>query len=108
MAIVPRLTEKELNVFVPLHDWVVIKKNQVATHTASGIILPEDTKNYQCKNGTIHKIGSFSNLKAHKLPIPNIKVGDEVMFNAFAGMETPMPEGYLIMRSHEILGVVSK
>jgi co-chaperonin GroES (HSP10) len=52
------------------------------------------------------KVGNCSNLKANKLPIPDIKVGDEVLFSAFAGSEIPMPEGYLIMRIGEILGVL--
>ena len=89
MAIVPRLEEQEmLNNFQPLQDMVVIRKWKAPETTTAGIIVPEDRKDYQSKRGTV------------------IKVGDEVLFSAFAGSEIPMPEGYLIMRIGEILGVL--
>jgi chaperonin GroES len=107
MAIVPRLEEQEmLDNFQPLHDMVVIRKWKAPETTTAGIIVPEDRKDYQSKRGTVIKVGNCSNLKANKLPVPDIKVGDEVLFSAFAGSEIPMPEGYLIMRIGEILGVL--
>lgn len=106
MAIAPRLTEEELEKFEPLHDFVVIKKWKTPETTESGIIVPNDGKDYQSKRGTVVKIGPCNNLKAAKLPVPRIAVGDEVLFSAFAGAEVPMPEGYLIMRAHEVLAVV--
>jgi co-chaperonin GroES (HSP10) len=54
------------------------------------------------------KIGNCENLKAQKIPVPNIKIGDEVLFSAFSGSEIPMPEGYLIMRITELLGVLEE
>jgi len=106
MSIVPRLTLEEFNNFIPLQDLVVIKKYKPPEKTAAGILTLEDRKDYQCKRGTIVKIGTCENLTQAKLPKPNIKVGDEVFFSAFAGSESPMPEGYLIMRSTDILMVM--
>jgi len=107
MSIVPRLEEKEmLDTFQPLHDFVVIRKWKAPETTAAGIIVPDDRKDYQSKRGTVIKIGSCENLKVRKLPVPNVKVGDEVLFTAFSGSEVPMPDGYLIMRVTELLGVL--
>jgi len=107
MSIVPRLEEKEmLDTFQPLHDFVVIRKWKAPETTAAGIIVPDDRKDYQSKRGTVIKIGSCENLKVRKLPVPNVKVGDEVLFTAFSGSEVPMPDGYLIMRVTEILAVL--
>jgi len=107
MSIVPRLEEKEmLDTFQPLHDFVVIRKWKAPETTAAGIIVPDDRKDYQSKRGTVIKIGSCENLKVRKLPVPNVKVGDEVLFTAFSGSEVPMPDGYLIMRATEILAVL--
>lgn len=109
MPIAPRLEEQEmLDTFQPLHDYVVIRKNKPAEKTAAGIIVPEDRKDYQSKSGTIVKIGNCENLRAAKLPIPNLKVGDQVFYSAFAGAEVPMPDGYLIMRVGEILAVAEE
>lgn len=106
MSLVPRLTPEEFEKFVPLQDLVIIKKYKPPQTTEAGIITMEDRKDYQSKRGTIVKMGNCENLKQIKQPIPNIKVGDEVLFSAFAGAEVPMPEGYLIMRSTEILAVL--
>lgn len=107
MAIVPRLEEQEmLDFFQPIHDFVVIKKWKAPETTDSGIIVPEDRKDYQSKRGTVIKIGNCENLKVRGLPLPNFKIGDEVLFSAFAGSEVPMPEGYLIMKSSEIMVVL--
>jgi chaperonin GroES len=109
MALVLRLEEKEmLNTFQPIYDFVVIKKWKTPEKTDSGIIVPEDRKDYQSKRGTVIKIGNCENLKAQKIPVPNIKIGDEVLFSAFSGSEIPMPEGYLIMRITELLGVLEE
>lgn len=107
MPNIPRLEEQDmLDNFQPLHDYVVVKKWKAPEKTTAGIIVPEDRKDFQSKRGTVVKVGDCQNLKAQKLPIPEVKIGDEVMFSAFAGMEIPMPEGYLIMRISEILVVV--
>lgn len=109
MAIAPRLQEKEmLKGFKPIQDFVVIQKWKPAKTTESGVIVLEDRRDYQSKRGTVVKIGNCENLKALNTPKPNIKIGDEVLFSAFAGSEIPMPEGYLIMRSTEILAVLEQ
>jgi chaperonin GroES len=109
MAIVPRLEEKEmLENFQPIHDFVVIRKWKAPETTAAGIIVPDDRKDFQSKRGTVIKMGSCDNLKVRKLPVPDVKVGDEVLFTAFSGSEIPMPDGYLIMHVTEILGVLEE
>lgn len=104
MSIVPRLEEAEmLAKFQPLQDWVVLKKWERPKATTAGIVLIDDSKDFQSKRGIVIKIGPCNNLKG---PKPAFKVGDEVLFSAFAGMEVPMPPDYLIMRSSDILIVV--
>jgi len=103
MSIVPRLNEKEmLKQFKPLNDWVVVRKHKGELVTSSGIILQEDRKDFQCKQGVVVKVGPGTSQKqlANR---PLVKPGDSVYFSAFAGMEVPMPEGYLIMKLEEIL-----
>ena len=107
MKLVPRLEEQEmLEKFQPLHDFVVVRKWKAPEQTDAGVIVLEDRKDYQSKRGTVVKVGNCSNLKVRNLPVPNIKIGDEVLFSAFAGVEIPMPDGYLIMRANEILVVL--
>jgi co-chaperonin GroES (HSP10) len=107
MKLVPRLEEQEmLEKFQPLHDFAVVRKWKPPERTEEGVIVLEDSKDYQSKRGTVVKVGDCSNLKARNIPIPAVKPGDEVLFSAFAGSEIPMPEGYLIMRLSEILTVI--
>jgi co-chaperonin GroES (HSP10) len=94
-----RLQEEDLAKFKPLNDWVVIKKYKAPEKTEAGIIVLDDRKDFQSKRGTIVSIGPCNDPKSPKV---NLKVGDEVMFSSFAGMEYPMPEGYLVMRTNEI------
>jgi co-chaperonin GroES (HSP10) len=108
MAIVPRLTEEELERFQPLHDWVVVRKNKAPETTEHGIIVPEDRRDYQSKHGVVVKVGPCDNLRRKGGYVPVLNPGDEVLYSAFAGMETPMPEGYLIMRATEILAKLEK
>jgi co-chaperonin GroES (HSP10) len=109
MPIAPRLEEKEmLKAFKPIQDFVVVQKWKPSKTTENGIIVLEDRRDYQSKRGTVVKIGDCSNLTALKIPAPSINLGDEVLFSAFAGNEIPMPEGYLIMRSTDILAVLEQ
>lgn len=88
--------------FVPMHDWVFVKKWAPPEKTNAGIITIEDRNNFQCKRGTIVKIGAGSSRK----PAPDIKIGDEIFFGATAGLEIPLPAGYLAMKASEILAVL--
>jgi co-chaperonin GroES (HSP10) len=54
------------------------------------------------------KVGPCDNLRRKGGYVPVLNPGDEVLYSAFAGMETPMPEGYLIMRATEILAKLEK
>lgn len=98
-----RLTEKDLAKFRPLNNWVLIKKYKRPDKSESGIILMNDRNDFQSKRGTVVSIGPCNDVKA---PKPNIKVGDEVMFSSFAGMEYPMPEGYLIIPADQVWLVI--
>jgi co-chaperonin GroES (HSP10) len=100
-----RLSEEDLKKFKALNDWVVIRKYKAPEKSEAGIIMLEDRKDYQSKRGTVVKIGPCSNTDAVK---PSFNPGDEVLYSAFAGMEHPMPEGYLIMRVNEIWAVLEK
>lgn len=107
MAIVPRLEEQEmLERFQPIQDMVVIRKYKAPEVLASGLVVVNDGKDLQSKRGTIIKIGDCKNLKAKNIPIPKVQIGDEVLYSAFAGSEVPMPDGYLIMRITELMGVL--
>lgn len=103
MPIAPRLTEAELDAMTPLGNQVVIRKWEPPTVMESGLHIPEDRNNYQCKRGTVVKIAPCLNRKG---PMPDLKVGDEVVFSAFSGVEIPMPVGYLIMPIDAILAVL--
>jgi chaperonin GroES len=89
-----------------LNDRVLIKRLPEATVTPGGIIIPES---YQEKpmSGTVEAVGTGKLLDNGKRAVPDVKVGDEILFSKYTGLEIKLNgEEYLILSEGDILGVV--
>lgn len=93
--------------FRPLHDKVLIKRDDGITETPSGILIPEIAKD-KPKTGTVIAVGSGTiNEESGMLEPLSVKVGDKVFFTAYAGTEVKInEEAYIIMPESEILAVL--
>jgi chaperonin GroES len=71
-------------------------------------VLPDSAKN-KSQRGTVLAIGTGKMLKDGQRREPQVKVGDNVLFTAWAGDEYKDRQGeqILIMREEDILAVVS-
>ena len=89
----------------PLGDRVVIKVSEGDIKTASGIVLPETTKD-KLQEGTVVAVSDGKYVEGKKVAL-DVKVGDKVIFSKYAGTDVKFDgTDYLIVRDSDILAVV--
>jgi len=93
--------------FRPLGDKILVKRDEAATKTESGIFLPESSKE-KPKQGKIVALGDGHRSKDNGQLTPfSGKKGDSVIFSSYAGTEIKIDgESMLIMTEEDILGVI--
>jgi chaperonin GroES len=90
----------------PLHDRVIVKRNDAETKTASGIIIP-DTAKEKPQEGEIVAAGSGIRRDDGSLLPLDVKKGDKILFGKYAGTEIKIDgEELLMMKEDDILGVI--
>ena len=91
----------------PLHDKILVKRDEAQTKTDSGIFLPETSKD-KPKTGTITAVGTgaLNTDTGERIPL-SVKKGDKVIFSSYAGTELKLDgEELLIMSEDDILAVI--
>ncbi|MCH2161118.1 MAG: co-chaperone GroES [Phycisphaerales bacterium] len=91
----------------PLGDKIIVKREEAAEMTDSGIYLPESAKD-KPKQGTVMALGNGNLNRETGEYIPfTVKKGDTVIFSSYSGTEVKIDDSdYLIMTEEDILGVV--
>jgi chaperonin GroES len=91
----------------PLGDRVVVKRQEAEEKTAGGIVLPDSAKN-KPQQGKVLSVGDGRMLKDGSRRGLQVKVGDNVLFTAWAGDEYKArgADNILLMREEDILAVV--
>ena len=90
----------------PLGDRIVVRREEAEEKTAGGIVLPDAAKN-KPQRGKVLAVGAGKQLKDGSRKELQVKVGDNVIFTAWAGDEVKDKEGtILIMREEDVLAVV--
>ena len=89
----------------PLGERLIVKPKEKETTTASGIIIP-DTSKEKPVMGEVVAVGSGEVIDGKRVPL-DVKVGDTVMYSKYAGNEIKY-EGveYLILKQSEVLVIV--
>ncbi len=91
----------------PLHDKILVKRDEAETKTASGIFLPETGKD-KPKTGTIEAVGdgALNTETGARIPL-TVKKGDRVIFSSYSGTEVKLDgTDLLIMSEDDILAVI--
>lgn len=91
----------------PLHDKILVKRDEAETKTTSGIFLPETGKE-KPKTGVIHAVGdgALNTDTGERIPL-SVKKGDRVIFTSYAGTEVKLDgDELLIMSEDDILAVI--
>lgn len=91
----------------PLGDKILVKRDEAASKTDTGIFLPETSKD-KPKTGTIEAVGT-GNLNTdtgERIPL-TVKKGDRVIFTSYAGTEIKLDGNeFLMMSEDDILAVI--
>jgi len=84
----------------PLHDKILVRRDEAEAMTDSGLYLPESSKD-KPKTGVIEAVGdgSLNTDTGERVPL-TVKAGDRVIFSSYAGTEL------LIMSEDDILAVI--
>jgi chaperonin GroES len=90
----------------PLQDRVLVVRTEEEEKTAGGIIIP-DTAKEKPQEGKVIAVGTGKlDEEGKQIPL-DVKEGDRVLFNKYAGSEINI-DGveHLIMREDDILAIV--
>ncbi|HED53902.1 MAG TPA: co-chaperone GroES [Phycisphaerales bacterium] len=91
----------------PLHDKILVERDEPEQTTAAGIIIPESGKE-RPKTGTVVAVGdgALNTETGERIPL-TIKEGQRVIFTSYAGTEVKFGDDeYLIMSEDDILATV--
>src|SRR4030095_3613541 len=90
----------------PLGDRVVVRRESSEGRTAGGIVLP-DTAKEKHSRGTVESVGHGKLLDNGSRGQLQVKVGDRVLFSAWAGETFKVgDEELLLMKEDDILAVL--
>lgn len=90
----------------PLHDRVLIKVAEEVTQTASGLIIPDSSKDKPTE-GEVIAVGSGYRLADGSIKSLDVKAGDKVLFDKWGGAEVKVDgQDYLMMKEEKILGIL--
>jgi len=91
----------------PLHDRVVIRREEEETKSAGGIVLPGSAAEKPSR-GEVIAVGNGRILDNGEVRMLDVKAGDKVMFGQYSGNTVKIDgEELLILSESEILGVLS-
>jgi len=92
----------------PLQDRVLVKRVEEDQKTKGGIIIPDSAKEKPIE-GIIIAVGKGKVANDGKLIKMDIKEGDNILFNKYAGTDVKIDgEELVIMREDDIVGVIEK
>jgi chaperonin GroES len=93
----------------PLHDKILVRRDEKKDKTEHGIFLPENAKDTP-KTGVVEAVGTGTiNTDTGELVPLTVRKGDRVIFTSYAGTELKLPghtEGLLVMTEDEVLAII--
>ena len=92
--------------FRPLHDRVLVEREESDEKSAGGIIIP-DTAKAKPMQGKIIAVGSGNKDEQGNVTPLDVKAGDTVLFGKWSGTEIKLDGAdYIIMKESDIMGIV--
>ena len=93
--------------FRPLHDRVMVKRQDDGEVTKGGIIIP-DTAKEKPMQATIVAVGTGLKAEDGTITPLDVKKGDKVLIGKWSGTEVTIDDtDYVIVKESDIMGVVA-
>ncbi len=90
----------------PLHDRVIVRRQEEERTTAGGIVIP-DSATEKPSMGEVLAAGNGKVTDSGDIRALDVKVGDKVYFGKYSGTEIKVDgEELLIMREDDIIAIV--
>ena len=91
----------------PLHDRVVVRRNEEESTSAGGIVLPGSAKE-KPNQGEVIAVGNGKVLDSGEVRALDVKVGDVIVFGKYAGSDTIEVDGedLVILSESDIKAVI--
>ena len=89
----------------PVEDRVIVKYFETEDKTASGIVLPESSKE-KTQQAEVIAVGDGKVVDGKKVPV-QVKPGDRVIYGKYTGTEIKYEgEKYLVINADDIIAVI--
>lgn len=89
--------------FNPLHDRIVIKRNTAESKSEGGLHIPDSAKDKPAR-GVVEAVGLGKHDDNGARMVPDVVVGDEVIFGKYAGTELNVDGSeFMVVREEDIL-----
>ena len=90
----------------PLHDRIVVQRQEQETKTASGIVIPDQAAE-KPDQGIVKAVGNGKVGDDGKVRPLDVKVGDKVLFGKYSGQTVKVGDDeLLVMREDDVMAVV--
>ena len=90
----------------PLHDRVIIKRQEEERTSPGGIVIPDSATEKPIR-GKVVAVGNGKILEDGSVRKVDLKKGDNVLFGKYSGTEIKMDgEELLVMREEDIMAVI--
>ncbi len=90
----------------PLHDRVIVQREEEETKSPGGIVLP-GTAAEKPSRGIVKAVGKGKILENGEVRPLDVKVGDRVLFGKYSGSEVKVDgDELIVMREDEIMAVI--
>jgi len=90
----------------PLHDRVVVRREEEETKSAGGIVLPGSATE-KPSQGEVLAVGAGKVTESGEVRPLDVKAGDKILFGQYSGSTVKIDgEELLIMSENEIFGIL--
>jgi chaperonin GroES len=90
----------------PLHDRILVKREEEGEEKIGGIIIP-DTAKEKPQRGKVVAVGNGKVTEEGKRVPLDVKSGDRILFGKYSGNEVKIDgDDYLILREEDILAIL--
>ena len=91
----------------PLHDRLIVRRQEEERTTASGIVIPESASAEKPDQGVVEAVGNGKLLDDGNVTKLDVNVGDKVLFGKYAGQAVKVDgDELLVMKEEDVMGII--